>query len=491
MYRKDRVEYVIKTCSAEDGQELQNLLNEMSMNGWDLYSMHEVGDEESLQMNCIFMREVKGGSGNDSDIINISDFKSQMEKMLSPKVTEYEQCLDIQSKIRIQKEKINKIKKEIETEAPASISRKSLNDKISASLRELEELKVQLNNATSPDLMYSKLHEDKLTIALSEELLGFVDFDRANDNEDDLIAQTVKSRLKLTEELGYVIPKVVFKDDENLNTCEFTINVRGYESFKSVVFPNHIMYYADELKTEGKIKKSQEGIDEVTGRKVIWVEKDIAKDFWQKGMNACEYIAYALENVCVRCVDDLMDYDDIDKYLNIVEQENEFLVENIIPDVLNYADIKYLLSCLVKERVSIKNITYIFDKINDFANEGGRNDILDKIRISIARHICKDYVNPEDGTINAFEVKDISDFYINYDEGENDLVTVNGEYAEELAQSILKKSKKLGVKQPIIVVPLEYRHLLFSVLTLYINNIVVLAEEEIGCLFKVSIVGKI
>ena len=76
MFGKNRMEYVIKSCSAEDAQALQNLLNEMSMNGWELYSMHEVGDEEeSAQLNCIFMREAKPSSNSDSDIINISDFK--------------------------------------------------------------------------------------------------------------------------------------------------------------------------------------------------------------------------------------------------------------------------------------------------------------------------------------------------------------------------------------------------------------------------------
>lgn len=60
MFRKNRMEYVIKTCSAEDAQDLQNLLNEMSMNGWELYSMHDIEDEETGgQLNCIFMREAK------------------------------------------------------------------------------------------------------------------------------------------------------------------------------------------------------------------------------------------------------------------------------------------------------------------------------------------------------------------------------------------------------------------------------------------------
>ena len=288
MFRKNRMEYVVKSCSGDDAQDLQNLLNEMSMNGWDLYSMHDVGDEETgSQLNCIFMREAKSENDSNSDIINISDFKSQMEKMLSPKLTEYEQCLEIQSKIRNQKEKINKIKSELENESPASVPRKKLNDKISAGLKELEDLKAQLNKTTSPDLMYSKLHEEKLTIYLSEELLGFVDTDRDNSGEE-LIAETVKSRLKLTEQKGYIIPKVVFKDDENLNSCEFSIRIRGMEVLKAAVCPEYLMFYDDELHTEHKIKNSITGIDQITDRKIVWVEKDKAKDFWQKGITPSE-----------------------------------------------------------------------------------------------------------------------------------------------------------------------------------------------------------
>ena len=107
MFGKSRMEYVIKTCSAQNAQELQNLLNEMSMKGWELYSMTEVGsdDDESAQLNCIFMREAKSAESS-GDIISISDFKSQMEKMLSPKMTEYEKCIEIQSKIKQKRDEI-------------------------------------------------------------------------------------------------------------------------------------------------------------------------------------------------------------------------------------------------------------------------------------------------------------------------------------------------------------------------------------------------
>lgn len=493
MLGKNRMEYVIKTCQADNAQELQNLLNEMSMNGWELYSMHDVGDEDSSsQLNCIFMRESKSDSNSDGDIVSISDFKSQMEKMLSPKLTEYEICLEIQSKIRSQKEKINRIKAELEGEAPASVSRKKLNDKISAGLKELEDLKGQLNKATSPDLMYSKLHEEKLAIYLSEELLGFIDSDRDNSGEE-LIAETVKSRLKLTEEIGYVIPKIIFKDDENLNPCEFSIKLRGMEVFRSGVCPKYLMFYADELHTEYKIKNSVNGVDEITGRKIIWIEKDKTKDFWQKGITPSEYIAKALEYVSIKYVDDLLDYDDIDKYLEVVEKENEFLVDNILPDLLTYSDIKYLLTSLIKEKVSIKNITYIFEKINDFAEESGKSDILNKIRLSLSRQICKNYLNSDGESISAFEMseKTFSDIVLSCDESEDSLIKIDGTLAEKLANKILRKAKKLNIHAPRLIVPMDYRQIFFTLLSLYINNITVIAQEEIGCAYKIDCLGEI
>lgn len=125
-----------------------------------------------------------------------------------------------------------------------------------------------------------------------------------------------------------------------------------------------------------------------------------------KGITPSEYIAKALEYVAVKYVDDLLDYEDIDKYLDVVEKENEFLVENIVPDILTYSDLKYLMTSLIKERVSIKNITYIFEKINDFADEGSKVDILNKIRLSLSRQICKSYVNEDGETISAFEISE-------------------------------------------------------------------------------------
>ena len=491
MFNK-KMQYIIKTCSGDNMQELQNLLNEMSMNGWELYSMNETETDEGIKFNCIFMSESTQEEDNvTSDVINISTFKSQMEKMLSPKLSPYEACLDIQSKIKSQQNKISKIKTELEKEAPASVNRKKLNDKISANLKELDDLKIKLAKTTSPDVMFEKLTEEKLAIYLSEELIEYVENESEN-TQETLLAETVKVRLNLTEELGYIIPKVVFQDDENLNPYEFAIKIRGMEVYRACVYPNYTMYFADDLHLENKIKNSIYDTDLITGKKTVWIEKSKTKDFWEKGINGAEYIARALEYVAVKYVDELLDYSDIEKYIDVVSRHNEFLVANLIPDFMTLSDLKFILTSLIKERVSIKDINYLFEKMNDYAEQGAKSDLLKKVRLSLSRRICANYAN-ENGIISLIEISDktLDAFMPGFEEDDDFIIKIDGDYAEKLANKIAKKASQLGLEEIKILVPMELRHLFFTLLSNYLNNIVVLTREEVGCNFGIEIVANI
>jgi flagellar biosynthesis protein FlhA len=265
------------------------------------------------------------------------------------------------------------------------------------------------------------------------------------------------------------------------------------EVFRAVVYPGYKMFYADDLHLEHKIKNSVTTEDELSGKKVIWVEKEKAKDFWQSGLTSSEYIAKALEYIAIKHVEDLLDYEDIEKYLDVVEKENPYLIENIVPDIMTYADIKYVMVRLIKEHVSIKNITYIFEKINDFADDGSKVDIINKIRIALSRQICSKYTNEDGETISLFDLSDktYSELMLGCDDSDASIIKIDADFAEKIAGKIKRKAKKLGIYEPKVMVPIEYRQILFTLLSLYINNIVVLAQEEIGASFKTDIIGEI
>ena len=137
------------------------------------------------------------------------------------------------------------------------------------------------------------------------------------------------------------------------------IKIHDIDIFIGLAFPNYIAFYKDELKGYKIEDDDIVTVDNMTEKKLIWIKEDKVKDFWQKGLSAVEYIGKAIEYVSIKEVSDIMDYNDINKYVEIVLDNNSFLVDNIIPDFITASDLKYLLTCLVRERVSIKNIVYL------------------------------------------------------------------------------------------------------------------------------------
>jgi len=479
MLKNTKLQYIIKTVPADTTEPLENLLNEMSADGWELYSMHEVEADEGFNFNCIFVKDAGLASNNAYDeVMNISAFKSQMEKMLSQKLTPYEITKDIQSKIKEQKKKVHKYKNQLENATAGSSERKTLNDKMSACYKELDTLQHSLVKAISPDEMFNYISSEKFSIHLNEEIVEFVSPEA--DNENDLLSETVKVRQKLTDELGYVIPKIMFKDDELLAPYEFSINIRELSVFNAFVYPNYLMYFQDEINIKKK-KGMYTGIDSITGKKIIWIPKEETKDFWQKGITPSEYIGRALDYVSIKYVEELLDYEAVNKYIELVTEKNPFLVENIIGDFISVSELRYLMVSLIRERVSIKDIVYFFEKINDFSDEPTKEDLLDKIRLSMARLICNKYLSDED-TIQGIEFADktmLNMFKAQQEDNEDNIVRLEASKIEKLVDKIEKTASNLNLDNIILIVPMEVRHMIFMIFSQYINNLTVLAREEV------------
>src|SRR5574344_215524 len=399
-----KMKYVIKSCAADDTQELQNLLNEMSMNGWELYSMNEVENDDKIMFNCIFMMEDDSSKTDDSDdIMSWGTVKNPIEKMLSPVMTPYEKGLEIISKIKAQKKKIAEIKEALDGEDASSGRRKKYNDKISSSIKEFEDLKKELVKMTNPSEMYQRLGTNAIELILSEELVPIADTD--SEENENLYPEIIKMRYDNADNLGYVIPAIKMLDSVSLSPYEFGINVRGAEVLKSFAYPHHKMFFVEDLNLTRKMKGAIYDVDFITGRKIVWIDEDKTKDFWTNGLKAAQFITRALNFVAIKYVDEILGYDELERYCSYVESENQFLVENIVPEVVSYADLRYILTSLLRESVSIKDISFIFEKLNDFAETSTKSELLNKIRLSMARHICKPYIN-SDGVIPVLEISE-------------------------------------------------------------------------------------
>ena len=181
------------------------------------------------------------------------------------------------------------------------------------------------------------------------------------------------------------------------------------------------------------------------------------------------------------------------QYVEIILEHNSFLVDNIIPEFITPADLKYLLTCLIRERVSIKNIIYLFEKINDYANEPTKEDLLDKVRLAFSKLIIKDLA--QNGELKVIEFDDItmdtvSAFFDLEEDGES-IIRIDASEVQAIADRINRFAKTKKLSNPVLVVPMDLRHMCFVILSEFVPNLTVLACEELVSECNIKFIGKI
>lgn len=486
MYKPTRNVYTIRTSPYNDNEKLENLLNDMSKDGWEVYSIQEIENDDGVFYNCIFIKEAENddSSYDDADLLN---FKSRIERIINPELDPYELCLDIQKKIKDKRQKIAQVKSLIDE--TSEDSRAILNEEISKHINELDELKKNLSKVITPEIMEQKLGEHKLTLSISEELIDILD----SNNEFNMLAQIVLIRQNLTESLGYIIPKIKIEIDDSLDENEFSIKVRGIPLITSHAYCNHTMFYKNELNIEKLPNETFKDKDIITEQDTVWINEEEAKDYWAKGFDATDYIAHLIEYAVTKYIDDIFDYSDINRYIEIVGNQNLYLVENIIPDYMSVAELKYILANLIKEKVSIKDIVYIFEKINDFADETNKEELLSRIRVALARQISKSLTTDKDKTIYAYDLSNstIKSFMGNKEDDE--IIRIESNKIEDVLKTLKEKVAEFtpDAKEVILIAPMKLRHIIYLILSQMMPNIRVIAREELLFEYPLQIVSTI
>lgn len=488
MFKNTRQEFHIKTCPTDDVIGLENTLNSMSKQGWDLYSLHESEVGSKVVYNIIFVKEVEF-SRDEAEFEDIQGYKTKMEKMLYSKEEPYQLCLNFQKKIREKREKIEDIKHFLDS--AKEDEREVLNEEIAKEVNELNNLKKQLKSLLSPSKMANALGEERLSIHLSEEIYSLNNPSSKNGGTN-ILAETVKIRQELTNEVGYIIPKVLFLENPELDEYTFTINIHSIPIVQAQAYPEHTVYYEDELNLKRCPKGSIKGVDIISGRKIVWIPDNEAKDYWVKGLNPCEYIAKYLKYFSIKCVNEIFNYCDLNRYIEIVSENNALLVDNILGDFISLSELKYLFCSLIREKVSVKDLIYIFEKINDFADDSSKADLLDKLRVALSRQICWSLSN-ENKEITGYEVNDkiIKTLEAQSDAGDTNsgIIKIDGNKFEKFAKTIEKISAE--DKNVVLVAPQHLRHMLFILVSELYTDIPVICLEEITPEFQLKIIGSI
>ena len=160
---------------------------------------------------------------------------------------------------------------------------------------------------------------------------------------------------------------------------------------------------------------------------------------------------------------------------------------------MSVAELKFILTSLIKEKVSIKDIVYVFEKINDFADETNKEELLERIRVALSRQISKSIANEKDKTIYAYELSDASIKSFVGNKSDDEVIRIESNKIEKVVETLKEKSLEFSpdAKEIILIAPMKIRHLIYLILSQMVPNIRVIAREELLFEYPLQIISVI
>ncbi|MBI5078856.1 FHIPEP family type III secretion protein [Candidatus Saganbacteria bacterium] len=246
-----------------------------------------------------------------------------------------------------------------------------------------------------PESILGTLGLDPLSLKAGRNLISLID----PAQKGPLLERITLIRYNIGQELGFVIPGVRVMDDLSLLPDQYVIEIRGTKvSTGEIRLGNHMV----ELPLSQVKAKKLTGIearDPLTNDPVTWVADDYLPQLQKLGITPkppVEVVSEHFTEIIKRYADEIMTRQNVQSLIELVKNTNAAIVRELIPDLLSLGQVHKVLQLLVRERVSIRDLSTILERLADYAHLSRDINILaEYVRQSLARQICEAYTDKE------------------------------------------------------------------------------------------------
>ncbi len=371
-----------------------------------------------------------------------------------------------------------------------------VNQDVQAQLGQLESVRQNMQDLVNPNRMYERLGVDVLSLQVGSGLLIIAD----PDQEGQLLPKIAALRQRVTDELGFIIPNIRIMDSSALEANEYMIAIRGNTVATGSVYPGKNMVIADQWDALGKDvpKDAIVGIDPTFQTQAYWLNPD---DFDPRDgltqVDSVDVIVTHLQESVRKYVDEVMTKTDVLKLMELVKSQDPTLVNDLVPTIISTSDLRKIFVNLIREKVSIKDIMFIFERLCDYARFSKEPDILsERLRAALGRQICLSHATSDKVlyalTLSSDWEKTLDDSCQRTELGTMFLLNPLQvqELIESSAQTLMRAHQNIG-RQPVILCSPRIRLPLYQLLERHIPTIVVISYSELITDIRVEAVDTI
>ncbi len=237
--------------------------------------------------------------------------------------------------------------------------------------------------------VYSLLNVEPVEMEFGYSLIPLVD----ESSGGKLINRIVIFRRQYAQEMGFVVPSIRLHDGASLGTNQYIIKVRGEEVARGEILVDY--YLALEPSTATGHIDGIETIEPAYGIPARWIlpeNKELAEIYGYTVITPLTVMLTHLTETIKQHAYELLGRTETMQLVENLKQSMPELVEDAIPNVVNYATLEKILRNLLKEDIPIKDLAVILESILDTSATTRDTDMMtENVRTALSRTITRKF----------------------------------------------------------------------------------------------------
>ena len=232
----------------------------------------------------------------------------------------------------------------------------------------------------------SALAIDDVKVELGYGLLSLI-----NDLEGRRLTDQIRAlRRTLAAEFGFVMPPVRILDNMRLANQGYALRIKEMDAGQGEVRLGMLLAMDPR---GGQVELPGEHVREPAfGLPATWLDEGLREEATFRGytiVDPATVLTTHLTEVLKESMPDLLSYAEVQKLLKDLPSEQKKLVDDMIPSVVTGTTLQRVLSALLRERVSIRDLAAIIEGIGEIVpHTTSTTQIVEHVRGRLARQLC-------------------------------------------------------------------------------------------------------
>ena len=214
------------------------------------------------------------------------------------------------------------------------------------------------------DSVEDMLKLDELSLEVGYGLIALVDKNQGG----QLLARVRALRQNLAQQLGFIVPPIHITDNVRLKPKEYMIALRGVEVARWELYQDNLLA----ISSEGA-PRPLPGVatkEPAFGVAAVWIPAAMQNQALASGyavVDQTSVLATHLAEVVKQHAHELLTRQETKRLLDRLAESHPKLVEELVPKILSLGEVQKTLQQLLREQVSIRDLSTILETLLDLA----------------------------------------------------------------------------------------------------------------------------